>query len=191
MRTKTFDASFFAHSAIALAPALIGTSLTVDGVGGIVVETEAYERADPASHSYGGPTPRNRAMFGPAGHCYVYRSYGIHWCFNIVCGREGETGSAVLVRALMPTDGIADMQVRRGGRPVADLCRGPGRLCEALAISGAHDGLPLLQLPFRLSAGTVVPEIAVGRRVGISKAVDKPWRFGWRGSPYLSRPFPA
>jgi DNA-3-methyladenine glycosylase len=174
---------------VALAQALIGTGLYLDGVGGLVVETEAYERTDPASHSFGGPTPRNRSMFGAVGHAYVYRSYGIHWCFNIVCGRDGEVGSAVLVRAIMPTEGVATMQARRHSRPLLDLCRGPGRLCEALAIGPTHDGLPLGAPPFQLSPRTTTPDLAVGPRIGISKGLDRPWRFGWRGSPYLSRPF--
>jgi DNA-3-methyladenine glycosylase len=179
----------FDQSAVDLAPALIGASLTVEGVGGIVVETEAYERSDPASHSFGGPTARNRSMFGAVGHAYVYRSYGIHWCFNIVCGQGGEAGSAVLVRALQPTHGIETMQSRRPGRVLLDLCRGPGRLCAALAIGPMHDGLPLDRPPFRFEARRMVPDIVVGPRIGITKAADRPWRFGWRGSPYLSRPF--
>lgn len=190
MRDRTIaDAAFFARSAQSLAQALIGTELLVDSVGGLIVETEAYDRTDPASHSFSGPTLRNRSMFGAVGCAYVYRSYGIHWCFNIVCGSEGESGSAVLVRALAPTVGIPAMLARRGGRPIPDLCRGPGRLSMALGIGPMHDGLSLCASPFQLLDRALVPDIAVGRRIGITKAADRPWRFGWLGSPYVSRPF--
>jgi DNA-3-methyladenine glycosylase len=170
-----------------LARALIGAMLLVDGVGGLVVETEAYDRSDPASHSFPGPTARNAAMFGPPGRAYVYRSYGIHWCLNIVCGRE--PGGAVLLRALEPRAGLDAMRARRG--EVADrlLCAGPGRLCQALGVDARLDGAALDAPPFRLELGPA-QAVVVGRRIGISKAADAPWRFGLAGSPFLSRPFP-
>ena len=174
---------FFARDVLAVARDLIGAKLLVSGVGGVIVETEAYAPHDPASHSFVGATPRNAAMFGPPGHSYVYRSYGIHWCLNFVC----EPGDAVLVRALHPTDGVEIMRERRGMFDDRVLCAGPGRLCQALAVSIAHDGLPLDTPPFSLSppAGSFAVDESV--RIGISKAVDLPWRFVHRGSPYLSR----
>lgn len=165
---------------------LIGALLTHDGVGGLVVETEAYAADDPASHSFSGPTARNAAMFGPAGHAYVYRSYGIHWCFNVVCA----PGSAVLVRALEPTSGVPAMVRRRRLENVRSLCSGPGKLCQALAISEAQNGMPLGQGALQLEAAAQRPDILAGPRIGISKAVDVPWRFGLSGSRFLSRPFP-
>jgi DNA-3-methyladenine glycosylase len=167
-----------------VAPELLGAALLVDGVGGIVVETEAYEPDDPASHSFGGPTARNAAMFGPPAHAYVYRSYGIHWCFNVVCRR----GSAVLVRALEPKWGVEAMMERRGTRIAALLAAGPGRLTQALAITRVHDGLPLGEGVLELDPQPVIHAVATGPRIGISKAVDRPWRFGLAGSAYLSRP---
>ena len=181
--------AFFARDVVMVARELIGAALLVDGVGGTIVETEAYDREDPASHSFAGPTARNAAMFGPPGQAYVYRSYGIHWCLNLVCREEGH-GAAVLLRALAPTQGLARMRERRGA--VADrlLCAGPGRLCQALAVSRDHDGMPLDASPFRLAARAgPEPEIVTGPRIGISKAADLPWRFGLAGSPDLSRPF--
>ncbi|MDQ3058275.1 MAG: DNA-3-methyladenine glycosylase [Pseudomonadota bacterium] len=169
---------------------LIGTRFLVNGVGGVIVETEAYDREDPASHSFGGPTPRNAAMFGPPGCAYVYRSYGMHWCLNFVC-REAGHGAGVLIRAVAPTDGLELMRQRRGLDDVRLLCAGPGRMAQALGIDRSHDGLRLDRPPFELLApepGLAVPLVA-GPRVGISKAVDQPWRFGWAGSPFLSRPF--
>jgi DNA-3-methyladenine glycosylase len=181
--------------AVALARRLIGTWLIVDGVGGIIVETEGYRRDDPASHSFRGPTPRNAAMFGPAGHAYVYRSHGLHWCFNIVAAE----GGAVLIRALEPRLGLDDMAERRGlgdmprppGRPVPrlPLCAGPGRLARALGIDRSHDGKPLDRAPFELRDRLDEPPLLCGPRIGISQAVSNPWRFGLDGSPFLSRPF--
>ncbi len=164
-------------------------TVLVDGVGGVIVETEAYTPDDPASHSFRGPTPRNAAMFGPPGHAYVYRSYGIHWCLNFVCGGDAP-GSAVLIRALQPTAGLDAMAARRGLAEPRRLVAGPGRLCQALAVTGAHDCLALDAPPFRLEQGAGAAAIATDRRIGISRAVENPWRFGLAGSPFVSRPFP-
>ncbi|MFM9858832.1 DNA-3-methyladenine glycosylase [Pseudoxanthobacter sp. M-2] len=180
--------SLFSRDVVTVAQALVGARLLVAGVGGTIVETEAYHCDDPASHSFIGQTPRNAAMFGPPGRAYVYRSYGIHWCLNVVCGVPGE-GSAVLIRAIKPELGLEAMRARRGG--VADrlLCAGPGRLCQALAVTGAHDGLPLDAAPFEFSWPLEPVALAVDRRIGISKAADAPLRFGLAGSPFVSRPF--
>lgn len=179
--------AFFRRPVPTVAAELIGATLTVDGVGGVVVETEAYDRTDPASHSFNGPTARNAAMFGPAGHAYVYRSYGMHWCLNLVCGAE-PSGSAVLLRALRPTTGIEAMQARRASSELRQLCRGPGRLCQALGVTGALDGHPLDRPPFAIEARAAPVAIAQGRRVGITRGAETPWRFGLAGSPFLSRP---
>lgn len=178
----------FNAAAPEVATQLIGALFMVDGVGGRIVETEAYDRDDPASHSFRGPTARNSAMFGAPGHAYVYRSYGIHWCMNFVC-REIGHGAAVLVRAIEPLEGIERMRLRRALDPVALLCAGPGRLAQALGITSAHNGLPLDAPPFMLVAPVVPVPVICGPRVGISKAVDMAWRFGLAGSTYLSRPF--
>ena len=180
------QAKLFASPSVLAAPALIGWTLTMDGVGGRIVETEAYHHEDPASHSFSGPTPRNAVMFGPPGVLYVYRSYGIHWCLNLVCG-DGP-GSAVLLRALEPTVGLSAMSERRGTNDPRLLCSGPGRLGQALAVTREQNGLRLDAPPFELIPGDPV-EVAVGPRIGISKAVDAPWRFGEAGSRFLSKPF--
>ncbi|MCM5559540.1 DNA-3-methyladenine glycosylase [Pleomorphomonas sp. JP5] len=174
--------------AVELAPLLIGATFLVDGIGGVIVETEAYEADDPASHSFVGERPRNRAMFGPPLTVYVYRSYGVHWCVNIVTGPVGH-GAAVLLRAIEPTVGLAVMAERRRMAIPRLLASGPGRLTEALGISIAHDGLPLDAPPFELIPRQDTPDIVAGPRIGITKAIDRPWRFGLRGSPFLSRPF--
>ncbi|MBX5475312.1 MAG: DNA-3-methyladenine glycosylase [Thermoleophilia bacterium] len=178
---------FFARSVHEVAPELIGATLLVDGVGGRIVEVEAYDQDDPASHGYNGRTARNASMFGPAGHAYVYRSYGIHWCLNLVCAEAGRA-EAVLVRALEPTHGLDAMRARRGTPGVRELCAGPGRLCQALAVTRDHDGLPLDEPPFELYARESEPQIASGPRVGITKAADLAWRYCLAGSPFLSRP---
>ena len=172
-----------------VARGLVGATFHVDGVGGVVVETEAYAPEDPASHSYGGRTVRNAAMFGPPGHLYVYRSYGIHWCANVVCADEG-TGAAVLLRALEPVHGLEEMQARRGLDVLTLLCAGPGRLCQALGIGGKHDGLPLDRPPFELQLPGLLPEIVAGPRVGITRATELPWRYALRNSRFVSRPRP-
>jgi DNA-3-methyladenine glycosylase len=177
---------FFARSVHEVAPELIGCTLLVDGIGGRIVEVEAYAPDDPASHGFRGPTARNRAMFGPAGHAYVYRSYGVHWCLNLVCAGEG-VAEAVLVRALEPTVGVEQMRLRRGLDPVRLLCAGPGRLCQALAIAGEHDGLPLDRPPFELQAAERPVEVGRGPRVGITRAAELPWRYALAGSPFVSR----
>jgi DNA-3-methyladenine glycosylase len=179
---------FFARSVHDVAPELIGATLLFKGVGGVIVEVEAYHHTDPAAHSFGGPTPRNAVMFGPPGYAYVYRSYGIHWCLNFVCEAAG-SASAVLIRALQPTAGLAVMRRRRGFADERLLCSGPGRLCEALAITDRQNGLALDRLPFELRARTEVPDIAVGPRIGITKAVESPWRYGLRASRFVSKPF--
>jgi DNA-3-methyladenine glycosylase len=178
----------FTRDSREVARRLIGMSLLVDGVGGIIVETEAYDRKDPASHSFSGPTPRNAVMFGPPGHAYVYLSYGIHWCLNFVC-REVGHGAGVLIRALEPTTGVSVMIGRRGQQDLRMLCAGPGRLGQALAITHKLNGKPVDMPPFSLMAASTRTQIVCGPRIGISKAVDQPWRFGLAGSRYVSRPF--
>jgi DNA-3-methyladenine glycosylase len=177
---------FFARSVHEVAPDLIGVTFLVGGVGGRIVEAEAYHHEDPAAHGYRGRTERNATMFGPPGYAYVYRSYGIHWCVNFVCEPVG-SASAVLIRALQPTHGIEVMRERRGLDDPRALCSGPGKLCQALGITREHDGLPLDRPPFELHERTEEPEIVQGPRIGISKAVDLPWRYAEAGSRYLSR----
>src|SRR6266581_5305959 len=180
--------AFFARSVHEVAPDLIGATLLVDGVGGVIVEVEAYHHSEPAAHSYNGPTPRNLVMFGPPGFAYVYRSYGIHWCINFVCEKAG-SASAVLIRALEPTHGIPAMRRRRGLHDERTLCSGPGKLCEALGITIAHSELPLDRPPIALHARIENPDIVMDVRIGITKAVDLPWRYGVKGSRFLSKGF--
>jgi DNA-3-methyladenine glycosylase len=187
-RPAVLGRRFFGRSVHDVAPELIGATLLYRGVGGIIVEVEAYHQSEPASHSFGGPTPRNAVMFGPPGHAYVYRSYGIHWCLNFTCAPEAGVG-AVLIRALQPVQGLARMRRRRGVTAERLLCSGPGRLCQALGITDADNGRPLEPPAFELRARDRVPAIAVGPRIGISKAVELPWRYGLEGSPFLSKPF--
>jgi DNA-3-methyladenine glycosylase len=178
---------FFARSVHEVAPELIGVTLLVDGVGGRIVEVEAYDQDDPASHGFRGRTARTASMFGPPGHAYVYRSYGVHWCLNLVCAEEGRS-EAALVRALEPVQGLEAMRERRGLEAERALCSGPGKLCQALGITRALDGLPLDEPPFELLARETEPPLAVGPRIGITRAVEQPWRYGLAGSPFLSRP---
>ena len=180
---------FFARSVHEVAPALIGCTLLFDDVGGTIVEAEAYDHEDPAAHGYRGRTERNTSMFGPPGHAYVYRSYGIHWCLNFVCEEEG-SASAVLIRALEPTRGLDEMRARRGVVEERALCSGPGKLCQALGITRAHDGLPLDRPPFALYERTGAVDVVAGPRVGITKATMQPWRYALAGSRYVSRPAP-
>lgn len=168
---------------------LIGAIVTLDGVGGRIVETEAYDREDPASHTFSGLTPRNAVMFGPPAHAYVYRSYGIHWCLNFVCREEGH-GAGVLIRAIEPLSGIAAMRERRGLEPVKLLCSGPGRLAQALGITHKQNGMSIIDAPFHLEPPEEAFDIAIGPRIGITKAMDVPWRFGLAGSKFVSKPFP-
>ena len=182
------DRRFFARSVHDVAPELVGATLLFADAGGLIVEVEAYDHEDPAAHGYRGKTPRNASMFGPPGHAYVYRSYGIHWCLNFVCEEEG-VAAAVLVRALEPTHGLDQMRERRGVEDVRKLCSGPGKLCQALGITRDHDGLPLDRRPFELRARERDVEVARGPRIGITLAAEVPWRYGLAGSPFLSRPF--
>jgi DNA-3-methyladenine glycosylase len=180
--------TFFDRSVLEVAPKLIGATLLVGGIGGVIVEVEAYHHTEPAAHSYGVRTPRNAVMFGPAGFAYVYRSYGIHWCLNFVCEGVG-SAAAVLLRALQPTEGLTVMRRRRGLTDERLLCSGPGRLCEALAVTHAQNGLPLDRPPFALFGRVGKVEVVTGPRIGLTKAVDLPWRYGLAGSPFLSKPF--
>ena len=180
--------AFFARGVQEIAPDLIGATMLVDGVGGIIVEVEAYHHSEPAAHSFRGPTPRNLVMFGPPGFAYVYRSYGIHWCVNLVCEKEG-SASAVLIRALQPTHGIPAMRRRRGLHDERALCSGPGKLTEALGITDVHDGLPLDAPPIAVHARASKPDFEVGVRIGITKAIELPWRYGLKGSKFLSKRF--
>jgi DNA-3-methyladenine glycosylase len=186
----TLGREFFARSVHEVAPDLVGCTLLVDGVGGRIVEVEAYDVGDPASHGFGGETARNRSMFGPPGHAYVYRSYGIHWCLNLVCGGEG-VPEAALVRALEPTNGLDVMRKRRGVEDDRLLCAGPGRLCQALGVTVEHDGAALDRPPFALLPGDAALPVASGPRIGIRRAAELPWRYGLPGSRFLSRPLSA
>jgi DNA-3-methyladenine glycosylase len=185
---KRLTREFFARSVHEVAPELIGAALLVDGVGGTIVEVEAYDQDDPASHGFRGMTARTASMFGPPGHAYVYRSYGIHWCLNLVCAEAGRA-EAALVRALEPTTGLEAMRDRRGLDAPRALCSGPGKLCQALGITRVLDGLPLDEPPFELLAREGEPAPAVGPRIGITRAVEQPWRYGLAGSPFLSHRF--
>ena len=178
----------FGASSLLVAKQLIGTCLLISGVGGIIVETEAYDQSEAASHGFTGLSLRNAPLFGPPGRAYVYRSYGIHWCLNIVC-REAGHAAGVLIRALEPTSGIPLMRRRRGSMDPRLLCSGPGRLGQALAVTGALNGKRIDRAPFQLLAPLVKPSIVRGKRIGITKAADRAWRFGLKGSAFISRPF--
>ena len=183
-RELPIERSFFECDVVHVARALIGLLLCFDDTGGLIVETEAYRHDDAASHSYAGQTLRNSSMFGPPGHAYVYRSYGLHWCFNMVC----QKGSGVLIRAIEPRVGIERMMQRRKSRNIRTLCAGPGRLTQALGITSEHNGFDVLKAPFSLS-GETAKEVMVDKRIGITKAVEQPWRFGLVNSPFVSRKF--
>jgi DNA-3-methyladenine glycosylase len=185
---KLLKRAFFDRSVHEVAPDLIGTTLLVDGVGGIIVEVEAYHHSEPAAHSFNGPTPRNMVMFGPPGFSYVYRSYGIHWCINFVCEKAG-SASAVLIRALQPTHGIPAMRRRRGLHDERALCSGPGKLCEALGVTIAHSERPLDKPPIALHARIGKVDVVSGVRIGLTKAVDLPWRYGLKDSKFVSKRF--
>lgn len=189
-RPRRLHQDFFARSVHRVAPDLIGATLLVDGVGGIIVEVEAYHHTDPAAHSYAGRTERNAVMFGPPGYLYVYRSYGIHWCMNFVCERDG-SASAVLIRALQPLSGIRAMQKRRRVTIERQLCSGPGKVCQALGVTRAHNALPLDAKPFEIFARAESVRVVRGPRIGITKAIEKPWRYGLKDSKFWSKPFRA
>jgi len=188
MADRALAREFFARSVHEVAPDLIGVTLLVDGVGGPIVEVEAYDQEDPASHAFRGPTARNAVMFGPPGFTYVYRSYGIHWCLNFVCDVDGRA-EAALIRALAPEHGLEEMRTRRGALADRALCSGPGKLCQALGVTREHNGLALDEPPFALIDRDGTPPILTGPRIGITRAVEQSWRYGLEGSPFLSRPF--
>jgi len=178
----------FSAPADQVARLLIGVTVLIDGVGGRIVETEAYDREDPASHSFSGPTARNASMFGPPGRIYVYRSYGIHWCMNFVCREQGH-GAGVLIRAIEPTQGLEAMCARRGMSDTRLLCSGPGRVGQALAIDHGFNGQALDEPPLQLLPADQAVEVVTGPRIGISKAADVPWRFGLANSRFWSKRF--
>lgn len=188
MPPRRLHQDFFDRSVHKVAPELIGATLLFNGAGGIIVEVEAYHHTDPAAHSYVGRTERNAVMFGPPGYLYVYRSYGIHWCMNFVCEHDG-SASAVLIRAVEPQHGLRAMMKRRGTDDVRQLCSGPGKVCQALGITRAHNALPLDAKPFELFAREDKVSVVRGPRIGITKAIEKPWRYGLKGSKFLSKPF--
>jgi DNA-3-methyladenine glycosylase len=183
---KPLSQAFFARDVDVVARALIGVELRFRGAGGRIVEAESYDPTDPASHSYGERrTPRNGIMFGPAGYAYVYRIYGMYWCLNFTCGH----GSAVLIRALEPTVGVARMRTRRGTDNDALLCAGPGRLCQALDINGADNGHTLTAPPFLLTRDNRRPAIVTGVRIGLTKGTEALRRYGLKDNAFLSKRF--
>jgi DNA-3-methyladenine glycosylase len=189
---RTLSRSFFARSVHEVAPELIGATLLFEGVGGRVVEVEAYHHTDPAAHSFRGPTERNAVMFGPPGFTYVYRSYGIHWCLNLVCEPKG-SAAAVLIRALEPTEGLDLIRARRGVVRDEDLCNGPGKLTQALGIELTENGTSLVEGPVLLhprEPAWADPAVVAGTRIGITKAAELPWRFCAAGSRHVSKPWP-
>jgi DNA-3-methyladenine glycosylase len=187
---ERLDAGFFDRSVHQVARELIGCSLFYEGCGGTIVETESYDRDDPACHAYVGLTERTEILFGPPGRAYVYLSYGIHRLLNAVAEPEGEA-AAVLIRALQPTAGLERMRERRGGRPDAELCSGPGKLTEALGVGLGDNGADLSREPFLLLPPEgPAAEVVTDRRIGITKAVERPWRYCLANSPYVSKPPP-
>jgi DNA-3-methyladenine glycosylase len=187
------DRTFYARPVLEVAPDLIGCVVRHGETAGIIVETEAYHRTEPASHAWAGLTARTKPLFGPPGIAYVYFSYGIHSLLNAVCD-EQESGAAVLIRALEPLEGVEVMRARRRVPRDADLCNGPGKLTQALGIGLELNGTSLVDGPIRIEPrppGWDAPDIAIGRRVGITKAVDLDWRFSARGNRNVSRPWPA
>ena len=179
--------SFFDRDVDIVARALIGTTFVVAGVGGVIVETESYDAGDPASHSFGmRRADWTATMFGPPGHAHVYKVYGVHWCLNFVC----RVASAVLIRAIEPTHGIQHMIKRRGTDKPELLCSGPGRLCEALAITKSLDGASLLRAPMSLTTRPNRLALVRGTRIGLTKGVEAERRFGLKGSTFLSKKFP-
>jgi len=189
---ERLETAFFDRSVHAVARDLVGCGLFHHGCGGTIVETESYERDDPACHAYVGLTRRTEVLFGPPGRAYVYLSYGIHSLLNVVAEPDGEA-AAVLIRALEPSAGVEEMRARRGERPDADLCSGPGKLTEALGVGLDANGADFTADPFML-----LPrepgwrgEVVAGPRIGITKAVDRPWRFCLAGSRCVSRPWPS
>ena len=187
---QRLERSFFDRSVHGVARDLVGCRLSFEGCGGVIVETESYDRDDPACHAYVGLTARTEILFGPPGWAYVYLSYGIHRLLNAVCEPEGDA-AAVLIRALEPTIGLEQMRERRGERPDLDLCSGPGKLTEALGIGLERNGADLCADPFLLLPPEGdPPEVVAGPRIGITKAVQNPWRFCAAGSRFVSRPRP-
>jgi DNA-3-methyladenine glycosylase len=182
--------SFYDRPVLDVAPDLVGCVVTHGDTAGVIVETEAYHQSEPASHAYGGLTPRSQTLFGPPGRAYVYRSYGVHAMLNAVCEPEG-VGSGVLIRALQPLRGTELMRARRGLERERDLCSGPGKLTQALGIELSDNGSDLLRGPVKISSRPRAwreVEIVVDRRIGITRAVELPWRFCALGSKFLSRP---
>ena len=184
--TRSLDRAFFARSVHDVAPELVGASMLVDGVGGVIVEVEAYDHEDPAAHGYRGQTARNASMFGTAGHAYVYRSYGIHWCVNLVCDQPGVAAAVLDPGARADPRDRRDADAPRPRRPAPAVCR-PGEALPALGITRQHDGLPLDEPPFELTAREGEPEILAVPRIGITQAADRPWRYVVAESRYLSR----
>jgi DNA-3-methyladenine glycosylase len=190
--TDTLDVAFYDRPVLEVARDLVGCVVRHGDTAGVIVETEAYHHSEPACHAYVGLTPRTATLFGPPGVAYVYRSYGIHALLNAVCEPEGE-GAAVLIRALEPLDGVETMRARRGLHRVQDLCSGPGKLTQALGIELRQNGTSLVDGPVRFGppvAARPEIEVAVGPRIGITKAVELPWRFCAAGSRHVSRPWP-
>jgi DNA-3-methyladenine glycosylase len=187
--TSNVESIDFSAPSELVAQRLIGAIFTVDGVGGRIVETEAYDREEAASHAFSGLTVRNAALFGPPARIYVYRSYGIHWCLNFVCREEGH-GAGVLIRAIEPLTGLDLMRRRRGVEAIRLLCSGPGRVAQALDITHHNNGMSLSDARFHLEPPHEPAAIVIGPRIGITKAIDVPWRFGLAGSKFLSKPFP-